>query len=180
MPARAGIEGFLDFRFRRNDGEGEISPKGSYLLVNESEMGTDRRGFVATLFASTGLVASYGLLAAFAGRFLYPMGKRVRRKMYVASLESLPVGEAVSISTPTGEQMVIAHTQDGVKAYSSKCPHLGCQVFWRPELQDFHCPCHGGRFDKNGVAVEGPPAKEGKNLMPVDIAVEGQSVFAKV
>ena len=141
---------------------------------------TNRRGFFATLFAATGLIASYGVLAAFAGRFLYPMGKRVRRKMYVTSLENLQVGQAVSVSLPTGEKMVIANTAEGVRAYSSKCPHLGCQVFWRPESQDFHCPCHGGRFDKNGVAVDGPPAKEGKNLTPVDIMVEGQSVFAKV
>lgn len=144
------------------------------------EMNSDRRGFLATVFATTGLLASYGTLAAFAGRFLYPSGKREKRKMYVASLSNMPPGTAATVATPTGEKMVIANTQDGVKAFSSRCPHLGCQVLWRPESQDFHCPCHGGQFDKNGVAIAGPPAAEGKNLKPVEITVDGQSVFARI
>ena len=145
-----------------------------------TDQSSNRRGFLATLFAATGIVASYGTLAAMAGRFLYPSGKRVKRKMYAASLANMPVGASAAVATPTGEKMVIINTQDGVKAYSSKCPHLGCQVFWDPEKQSFHCPCHGGVFDKNGVATGGPPAAEHKHLTPLEISVEGQSVFAKV
>lgn len=149
-------------------------------MPEEKFQESDRRGFLATAFAATGLVASYGTLAAFAARFLYPSAKRARRKMYVASLANMPLGESATVTTPTGEKMAIINTQDGVRAYSSRCPHLGCQVFWDPEKQSFHCPCHGGVFDKNGVATGGPPAAEHKNLTPLEISVEGQSVFANV
>ena len=33
---------------------------------------------------------------------------------------------------------------------SSRCSHLGCSVRWNGEASEFQCPCHGGRFDRDG------------------------------
>lgn len=45
------------------------------------------------------------------------------------------------------------------RVFSSTCTHLACNVIWKEEENAFICPCHTGRFDRNGVNVAGPPTK---------------------
>ena len=54
-----------------------------------------------------------------------------------------------------------------IVALSPICKHLGCTVDWgtNPAYPDqFYCPCHAGRYYKNGVNVEGTPP-----LAPLDV-----------
>lgn len=37
-----------------------------------------------------------------------------------------------------------------------KCSHLGCRLSWNPEERVYECPCHGSRFDENGIRLAGP------------------------
>ncbi len=37
------------------------------------------------------------------------------------------------------------------------CTHLGCIPNWEADKKVWHCPCHGGEFDCNGINVFGPP-----------------------
>ena len=46
---------------------------------------------------------------------------------------------------------------DGYRALSATCTHLGCRVSWTAETKQFHCPCHGGVYDREGRVVSGPP-----------------------
>jgi menaquinol-cytochrome c reductase iron-sulfur subunit len=50
-----------------------------------------------------------------------------------------------------------------IVAFSPICKHLGCTVNWdsNPQFKgEFFCPCHFGRYTKDGVNVPGtPPAK---------------------
>lgn len=49
---------------------------------------------------------------------------------------------------------------DKIIALSPVCKHLGCTVNWAgdPEQpQQFFCPCHAGRYEKNGQNVAGTP-----------------------
>jgi|SRR3989304_7384201 len=43
--------------------------------------------------------------------------------------------------------------------FEPHCTHLGCAYAWTPETQLFQCPCHGGKFDKEGKRVAGPPPR---------------------
>jgi Rieske Fe-S protein len=56
------------------------------------------------------------------------------------------------------EQVVfIDKVGDEYRALSATCTHLGCRVNWNAETMRFHCPCHGGVYDRNGRVVAGPP-----------------------
>jgi len=48
----------------------------------------------------------------------------------------------------------------GLVAYSDVCTHLSCAVLYEPGAQQFHCPCHEGRFDAyTGEVLAGPPTR---------------------
>jgi menaquinol-cytochrome c reductase iron-sulfur subunit len=46
-----------------------------------------------------------------------------------------------------------------VQVLSPICTHLGCPIGWSADTSQFHCPCHGGTFDKDGSLVSGPPPR---------------------
>jgi len=48
--------------------------------------------------------------------------------------------------------------QDGVRAYSSRCPHLGCRID-RGVDDRAVCPCHGSSFHADGTVATGPATR---------------------
>jgi menaquinol-cytochrome c reductase iron-sulfur subunit len=58
--------------------------------------------------------------------------------------------------------------EDGeIVALSPVCKHLGCTVDWSGDKQhpnQFFCPCHYGRYEKDGMNVKGTPP-----IGPLDI-----------
>ncbi|MEG0258945.1 MAG: ubiquinol-cytochrome c reductase iron-sulfur subunit [Lysinibacillus sp.] len=49
---------------------------------------------------------------------------------------------------------------DAIIALSPLCKHLGCMVDWEHKdghKNQFYCPCHAGRYEKNGQNVAGTP-----------------------
>lgn len=59
----------------------------------------------------------------------------------------------------------------GLTAFSAVCTHLGCLVSYNRLKDEFICPCHGGRYDSDGIPVAGPPPSPLK-MLPVRF-VEG-------
>jgi menaquinol-cytochrome c reductase iron-sulfur subunit len=61
------------------------------------------------------------------------------------------------ITTPSKALVFVRKEQDGtITAISATCTHLGCVVSWKEEDNIFKCPCHDGRYDKQGLVVSGP------------------------
>ena len=54
------------------------------------------------------------------------------------------------------------------------CTHLGCLVEWEEATQQFHCPCHDGRFDQFGEVLSGPPPVP---LEQIPVQVQGDKVI---
>lgn len=46
--------------------------------------------------------------------------------------------------------------QSGIKALYKVCVHLGCLYKWVGTNDRFECPCHGSKYLKTGVRIEGP------------------------
>ncbi|MDW3221133.1 MAG: Rieske 2Fe-2S domain-containing protein [Acidimicrobiales bacterium] len=77
-----------------------------------------------------------------------------------------PHDPAVLIRLPEGELV----------AYSQKCTHLGCVVFYEPDETELVCPCHEGIFDAaTGAAIAGPPERA---LPTIEVEVRDGTVWA--
>lgn len=54
-----------------------------------------------------------------------------------------------------------------IVALSPVCKHLGCTVNWNSDKahpNQFYCPCHAGRYTKDGTNIKGTPP-----LAPLDV-----------
>ena len=58
---------------------------------------------------------------------------------------------------------------DKIVALSPTCKHLGCTVNWNTDKEhpnQFFCPCHFGRYEKNGKNIPGTPPPQPLDLYP--------------
>ena len=60
--------------------------------------------------------------------------------------------------------ILVRLTDTDVVAFSQKCTHLGCVVYYEPDAGTsngrWHCPCHEGNFDaRTGNVISGPPTR---------------------
>lgn len=90
----------------------------------------------------------------------------------------IPVG-ASAIPEVGGEpyrdqagKFYIVRNDDGIQALYWKCVHLGCTVPYNAGEGDFHCPCHGSIFDKDGARIGGPATRRMDNF-PVTVNEDG-------
>ncbi len=63
------------------------------------------------------------------------------------------------IQTVSNSVWVVAGNGNGQvpRVFSKTCTHLACNVSWKDDQQLFVCPCHGGKFGRDGAVVAGPP-----------------------
>jgi Rieske Fe-S protein len=62
-----------------------------------------------------------------------------------------------------------------VVAFSQKCTHLGCVVFYEADESRWHCPCHEGNFDaRSGAVLSGPPTRP---LGRIDLEIRDDGVI---
>ena len=72
----------------------------------------------------------------------------------VARVDDVPNGSALRFTTAAFDGFIV---NDGgtIRALSSVCTHMGCTLHFRPDWQDFRCPCHGASFDLEGRLANG-------------------------
>ena len=74
-------------------------------------------------------------------------------------------GKRVKIALPKSDGLTLADgliihkSKENLKIYNRKCPHLGCQLNIDEKGEGLVCPCHGSRFDHQGVVYQGPSPK---------------------
>jgi len=128
----------------------------------------DRRSFLGKLCG--GALGLLGVLAAVVGGgFLYPVSRRKPPAQFVCLESMLLEGKPHEIKDPAGRNVLLMRKSGGtVMAVGTVCSHLGCAVFYRPNLNQFECPCHQGFFDGDGNPVSGPPQRP-LDRFPVEI-----------
>ncbi|MCP4366019.1 MAG: Rieske (2Fe-2S) protein [Planctomycetes bacterium] len=120
---------------------------------------TRREGLRKALF-----FGSWGVFVAFAGmlgvsivRFVYP--RIVWEPSSLFKIGKPDEYEVGSVTTMGERRVYIVRVKEGFYALSAVCTHLGCQPLWEEDNQIFMCPCHGGKFYKDGINFAGPPPK---------------------
>jgi Rieske Fe-S protein len=100
----------------------------------------------------------------------------------VATLGEVPLGGVKLFTYPTASErcILIRTAADSFAAYSQKCTHLSCAVYYQAAQQRLACPCHQGYFSvKDGSVLQGPPPRplprvllqrRGQDLVAVGIA----------
>jgi cytochrome b6-f complex iron-sulfur subunit len=136
-----------------------------------------RRDFLLNVGVVAGLVVAAGGSLLYGLRFLLPgLIEPTERRIRIGSEDSVPDGEAVYRSI-SGVSFNLVNQGGTIRAFSSICTHLGCQVTWVPGDMQFFCPCHLGYFDANGVNVAGPPPRP---LDEYDVEIAGGSIYVYV
>ena len=96
----------------------------------------------------------------------------------VAGVEELQIGGVKIFSYPGPEDpcILVRTAQDAFAAYSQKCTHLSCAVYYEASEKRLECPCHQGFFSiADGSVLQGPPQRP---LPRVVLQREGDALIA--
>ena len=80
----------------------------------------------------------------------------------VCRADDVAVGDVRLFRYPTDKDpcILIRPGEDTYVAYSQKCTHLSCAVYYARARNRLECPCHEGYFSvKNGDVLQGPPPR---------------------
>ncbi len=143
--------------------------------TSAGEEAVTRRAFTRYLIAGSGVFAATTLGAAVwtSLRDLDP-GKPTP----ILEVDNLAEGEAHLFRYPgPDDPAILLHLAGGeMVAYSQKCTHLGCVVFYEPEESELVCPCHEGIFSPTtGDPIAGPPERA---LPAITLEVRDNTIWA--
>ena len=144
-----------------------------YEAVAEEDI--TRRAFARYLVAGAGVMAAGNV-----GLAIWTQLRSVNtgEPRAIVPLDDVAVGDTHLFRYPTeADPAILVRLADReVVAFSQKCTHLGCVVFYEAEESRWHCPCHEGNFDvRTGAVLSGPPTRP---LGRIDVEVRDDVVWA--
>jgi Rieske Fe-S protein len=80
----------------------------------------------------------------------------------VGEVGEIPIRGVKLFAYPTPQDhCILIHTgEDEYVAYSQKCTHLSCAVYFSAKENRLECPCHQGFFSlRDGSVLQGPPPR---------------------
>lgn len=134
-----------------------------------------RREFLKVLALSSGAFFTGTAGLAVAGAL---QGKETFESKKIGEIGRLKAGQATTFAYPTADDpcLLVHLGQDQYVAYSQKCTHLACPVYWEAKNDRLECPCHEGAFDvRTGAVLGGPPPRP---LPKIELKVEGGAIYA--
>jgi Rieske Fe-S protein len=111
------------------------------------------------LVTSSGLLVGASALGAVAGQ---PNPQLAYPPLRIEGAEALMPGSSLYFTYPSRtDPAILVRNQTGeFYAFSQKCSHLGCSVYFDRNRRCLECPCHQGAFDaQTGVVLNGPPTQ---------------------
>ena len=90
----------------------------------------------------------------------------------MVKVNEIPEGKGKVIDA-NGKKAAVFNDRGTIKAFSTVCPHLGCDVEWNDSENTWDCPCHGSRFEADGSLKQGP-ARRG--LDSLEASLEGDEL----
>ena len=96
----------------------------------------------------------------------------------IGDLTQVPVGGVLIFRYPreVDQSILLRLSEDKLVAYSQRCTHLSCAVYWERQRGRLECPCHEGVFSlTDGSVLAGPPTRP---LPRIRLEVRGKKIFA--
>lgn len=144
-------------------------------LTAAGEDAVTRREFVRYL-----VLASGGFAAGNVGIALWSSLRSINEgePRPIVAVDRVPEGTAYLFDYPDeADPAILVHLPGGeLRAFSQKCTHLGCVVYYQASSGEMLCPCHEGHFDaRTGDVLAGPPQRP---LGRIDVEVRDGTVWA--
>ena len=133
-----------------------------------------RRLLQLAVYTSGALFACTALLAGLGSR-QQPQPTAVQP---IVRTIDIPEGQAFYFRYPApDDEAMLLHLPGGrFVAYSQRCTHLSCAVYYQPERARLYCPCHEGVFNPlTGDPMAGPPQRR---LTQILLRQEGNQLLA--
>lgn len=143
-----------------------------YQAASEEEV--TRREFARYLVlgASTMAVANVGIAAWTQLRSI-----NIGEPQAIVALASIGIADTYLFRYPTDAHpaILLRVSDDEVVAFSQKCTHLGCVVYFEADEDRWHCPCHEGNFEAStGAVISGPPTRP---LGKIDVEIRDDGMI---
>lgn len=110
------------------------------------------------------VLTSFGMLVGNAWILARSLFRRqtILPEKQICNANQVPVGGVRLFRYPTDKDpcILIRPDEQTYVAYSQKCTHLSCAVYYAREKNRLECPCHEGYFSvRNGDVLQGPPPR---------------------
>ena len=133
--------------------------KDEFSVFTADERYVNRRQFTKFL-TLTSFAMLAGNLWILARSIFYRPPKYVPQT--VAAIDEVPVGGVKLFAYPTPQDpcILVRTSANAWIAYSQKCTHLSCAVYYARAQNRLECPCHQGYFSiTDGSVLQGPPQR---------------------
>lgn len=135
-----------------------------------------RREFLRVALVGSGALSAGTILLAVLGTLERPTEHPAVAVARVSELEPNEV-RYFTYPGPEDQAVLINRPDSGPVAFSQKCTHLACAVYYQAEPDErLFCPCHDGVFSAlTGDPVAGPPQRR---LPRIVLEQRGDELFA--
>jgi Rieske Fe-S protein len=99
-------------------------------------------------------------------------------EVVVGHASELAAGAVRMFSYPSDKDpcILVRRSNGALAAFSQKCTHLSCAVYYAAARDRLECPCHEGYFSpENGRVLQGPPPRP---LPKITLSVRGDDIVA--
>jgi len=136
---------------------------------NAGLLDNSRRKFLLYLWIGAQSVLAALIVIPGLRYLLQPLYEKVQsQRVQLGDFRGTPEGEPTPVEYSVLQQagyqvqseqefVYVLRRGEKVTVFSPICTHMGCNVAWNSEAGEFHCPCHGGKYNKEGEVIAGPP-----------------------
>ncbi|MCF7803062.1 MAG: ubiquinol-cytochrome c reductase iron-sulfur subunit [Candidatus Marinimicrobia bacterium] len=138
---------------------------------NRGYLNNSRRRFLLYLWIGAQSILAALLIIPGIRYLLQPLYEKIQsQRIQLGDLRAIPEGEPTQVEYSVVQQagyqvqeeqefVYVLRQGKNVNVFSPICTHMGCNVAWNREASEFQCPCHGGKFNREGEVIAGPPPK---------------------
>ena len=149
--------------------------KRDFPYESAAEDDVTRREFARYLVAGAGVMAA-GNVGIAAWTQLRTINTGEPRELI--PLADVDIGSTHLFKYPSSRDpaILVRLADREVVAFSQKCTHLGCVVYFEADKERWHCPCHEGNFEpRTGAVISGPPTRP---LGRIEVEIRDDVIWA--